>query len=313
MGTIKINNIVYGSNNASEIIYKSQTVEEKLDTIPIFDINDNGNVPIVSDVLTYGHIIDNLNSDSNSLVLSAKQGKILSEKIDNIDLSGIDNNANDIGLLNKRVDIIEEKMTDNEVITALDNRITENTNDISELNGNVGNLSNNITKYNSETDELEVYVNGNLVGTIYCAFTEPKALVPILSGYTCDIGEVIYANYWDTSYPWRVFGDGGWHGAAGIPNYLGFKFYEPTCVKRFKFKAHVQYGATIKLQASKSESDSSWFDLTDSIYVKPGEEKFINVDNNENYRRYRVYYLGSDYLTGGQYYALCNKIQFYGR
>ena len=84
MGTIKINNIVYGSNNASEIIYKSQTVEEKLDTIPIFDINDNGNVNNDgSDVLTYGHIIDNLESDADDKVLSAKQGKVLKNSLKN--------------------------------------------------------------------------------------------------------------------------------------------------------------------------------------------------------------------------------------
>ena len=189
----------------------------------------------------------------------------------------------------------------------------DNLNEVAESNTNVEYMIGNMVQYNPTTDELNVYSNGELVGTIYCAFKEPRALVPILSGYTCDIGEVIYANYWDTSYPWRVFADGGWHGGAGIPNYLGFKFYESKCVKRFKFKAHSTYGATIKLQASKSESDSSWFDLTDSIYVKPNEEKFINLDNNETYKRYRIYYLGSDYLTGGQYYALCNKIQFYGR
>ena len=87
MGVIKINNIIYGSNNASDIIYKDITVEEKLDTIPIFDINDNGAVVVESDVLTYGHIVDNLNSTESNKILSAKQGKILSEKIDNIDLS----------------------------------------------------------------------------------------------------------------------------------------------------------------------------------------------------------------------------------
>ena len=84
MGTIKINNIVYGSSNASEITYKSQTVEEKLDTIPIFDINDNGNVNNDgSDVLTYGHIIDNLESDADDKVLSAKQGKVLKNSLKN--------------------------------------------------------------------------------------------------------------------------------------------------------------------------------------------------------------------------------------
>ena len=65
MAQIKINNVIYGSNNASDIIYKNTTVEEKLDTIPIFDINDNGNVVLESDMLTYGHIINTLDSDAN--------------------------------------------------------------------------------------------------------------------------------------------------------------------------------------------------------------------------------------------------------
>lgn len=96
MGTIKINNIVYGSNNASDIVYKSTTVEEKLDTIPIFDINDNGNVDNSgSDVLTYGHIVDNLNSSSIDKVLSANQGRVLNDKIDNIDLSYLENGINE--------------------------------------------------------------------------------------------------------------------------------------------------------------------------------------------------------------------------
>lgn len=81
MGVIKINNIIYGSNNASDIIYKDITVEEKLDTIPIFDINDNGAVVVESDVLTYGHIVDNLNSTESNKILSAKQGKVLNDKI----------------------------------------------------------------------------------------------------------------------------------------------------------------------------------------------------------------------------------------
>ena len=147
------------------------------------------------------------------------------------------------------------------------NEIDELRLDVAESNSNVEYMIGNMVQYNPTTDELNVYSNGELVGTIYCAFKEPKALVPILSGYTCDIGEVIYENYWDTSYPWNVFRGNTWHGAAGIPNSIGFKFYEPTCVKRVKFKAYPDYGANIKIQASKSESDSSWFDLTDSIFI----------------------------------------------
>ena len=86
MGLIKINNEIYGTSNASDIVYKSMTVEEKLDTIPIFDINDNGNVDNSgSDVLTYGHIINSLNSSAVDKTLSANQGKVLKELIDDVD------------------------------------------------------------------------------------------------------------------------------------------------------------------------------------------------------------------------------------
>lgn len=84
MGEIKINNEIYGTSNSSNIVYKDTTVEEKLDTIPVFDINDNGNVDNDgSDVLTYGHIIDNLESDADDKVLSAKQGKVLKNSLKN--------------------------------------------------------------------------------------------------------------------------------------------------------------------------------------------------------------------------------------
>lgn len=41
MGLIKINDIIYGTSNSSEIIYRNTTVQEKLDTIPVFDPSDN--------------------------------------------------------------------------------------------------------------------------------------------------------------------------------------------------------------------------------------------------------------------------------
>ena len=107
MGIIKINNIIYGSNNASDIIYKDITVEEKLDAIPIIDPSDNANIEASYDFLTYGHIINHLESDADDKVLSAKQGKVLNEKIDNIDFSsleeGIANNTENINLLNTKV------------------------------------------------------------------------------------------------------------------------------------------------------------------------------------------------------------------
>ena len=47
MAQIKIDGIIYGSSNASDIIYKDTTVEEKLDAIPIFDPSDNANIEAI--------------------------------------------------------------------------------------------------------------------------------------------------------------------------------------------------------------------------------------------------------------------------
>ena len=92
MAQIKINNIIYGSSNAADIIYRNTTVEEKLDNIPVFDPSDNQNIEINSyDYLTYGHIVDSLNSTDNNKVLSAKQGKVLNDKLNNIDFSPLEN------------------------------------------------------------------------------------------------------------------------------------------------------------------------------------------------------------------------------
>ena len=148
MAQIKINNVIYGSNNASDIIYKNTTVEEKLDTIPIFDINDNGNVVLESDMLTYGHIINTLDSDATDKVLSAKQGKILNEKIDNIDLSylegGIEANAENINLLDEKIN------TNINNINVLNNRVNQNATDINNNVIQVEDLADTVSNLNDD-------------------------------------------------------------------------------------------------------------------------------------------------------------------
>lgn len=210
MGLIKINNIIYGSNLASDIIYKNTTVEEKLNAIPVFDPSDNINIEDAKyDYLTYGHIINHLESDADDKVLSAKQGKELKNYIDNIDLSylenDISNNAEDIELLNSnlekvsnKVNILEQEMTDNEVITDLDNRVAKNTTDIAHL-------SNNTVFYNSEKDSFDVYSNGVLISSVATGIKDPVKLTPIL---TQDNGKAIASGYYNNTAgyaPWTAF------------------------------------------------------------------------------------------------------------
>ena len=93
---IKINDIIYGSTNAADIFYNEISVADKLDEIISIDVEDNIDIDNAqNDNLTYAHIADNLTSDDTNKVLSAKQGKILNEKFNNIDFSSIEAKINE--------------------------------------------------------------------------------------------------------------------------------------------------------------------------------------------------------------------------
>ena len=154
MAQIKIDNVIYGSNNASDIIYNDMTVADKLNAIPIFDPSDNANIEANQyDYLTYGHIINHLDSDAADKVLSANQGRILSEKIDNIDFNPLEteirNNADNIVLLDEQL-----KLADTE---------------IKEINSNLF-YGFNSSWYNDcdVFETIEAYINAS---SVYATFT----------------------------------------------------------------------------------------------------------------------------------------------
>ena len=146
MGVIKINNIIYGSNNSADIIYKNTTVEEKLNSIPVFDPSDNANIEASYDFLTYAHIVNDLKSEANNRVLSAKQGKILNEKIDNINLSyledGIATNTENINTLNSDLASLSGKVNTN--FTTLNNSNSINSSNITTNSNNITTLNNKV-------------------------------------------------------------------------------------------------------------------------------------------------------------------------
>lgn len=108
MGQININNEIYGSNKSEDIIYNDITVKEKLDTIPVFDINDNSNVTNeINDNLTYSHIYDGLTSEENNKVLSANQGRVLNEKIESCIIS----HGDDVREIEANLDLANENIT----------------------------------------------------------------------------------------------------------------------------------------------------------------------------------------------------------
>ena len=140
MGQININNEIYGSNKSEDIIYNDITVKEKLDTIPVFDINDNSNVTNeINDYLTYGHIVDTLTSNDSNKVLSAKQGKILNEKFNNIDFSALEDNitANTKSIDNLNTNITSLTGKVNTHYMTLSDNIDTNSNNINKLNNKI--------------------------------------------------------------------------------------------------------------------------------------------------------------------------------
>ena len=215
MGLININNEIYGSNKSEDIIYNDITVKEKLDTIPIFDINDNSNVTNeINDNLTYSHIYDGLTSEENNKVLSANQGRILNEKIDsssNILENKIKENTNNISILNTKAD-------DN--YNFLSNAIENNYNS----------LSSDITNLSTEVDEKLSKTGDSMTGMLYlntggvaigskevsqCTLTD---LVNTLRYQNGGMGSVnltaahspIAAGWWNYIYvPHRMGGSGG--------------------------------------------------------------------------------------------------------
>ena len=203
MGMIKINNIIYGSNNSADIIYKNTTVEEKLDTIPVFDINDNSNVSPSSDFLTYGNIIDNLNSSATDKVLSANSGRVLKESIENIDFSpleaAISDNTEDIDNLNNNLEIISNEVSANkEAIIDLNSQVTINTNSI----------NNNLIscKYNTETDYISILLNGVWIDVIHAGAIDPQPLIPVLTADgSAGIGLASCGNNYNKSAAYVVF------------------------------------------------------------------------------------------------------------
>lgn len=131
---IKINDIIYGSTNAADIFYNEISVADKLDEIISIDVEDNVDIDNAqNDNLTYSHIVDNLTSDDTNKVLSAKQGKILNEKFNNIDFSSI-----------------EAKINENK------NSINDN---LTKINKNTSDIANNLTKINTNTNNITTLNN----------------------------------------------------------------------------------------------------------------------------------------------------------
>lgn len=154
-----------------------------------------------------------------------------------------------------------------------------------------------------------------------------KALVPTLTSDTgSDGGTAFSSSNYSGRSAYYAFdsADKGWLPSIDTTgdDYVGYKFTQPTCVNL----VYINYGSAakaftkprpyVKVQASNNFED--WVDLSESIEldtsaIDKGGVLNIELDNNEFYMHYRVYFSPTlSYSNVQGEYINIHTLQFYG-
>lgn len=145
---------------------------------------------------------------------------------------------------------------------------------------------------------------------------QPKGLVPVMTSSTAPYGKVTASSdNGSTREAWQVFNTNDestfWHANKNVPQWLQYAFTSPTCVRKVELRTW-DYGFKAKLQASND--GSTWNDLKiDLDYPNVKTTYTIDIDNEQAYLYYRLYFDDSYYVNNGVKYVLLHKLQFYGR
>lgn len=195
--------------------------------------------------------------------------------------------------------------------------------EVAESNTNVEYMIGNMVQYNPETDCIDIYSNGVLIGSMAAGIQDPIKLTPIL---TTDNGKCICSGVWENSVgfaAWTAFNgvindhNGGWVGTANsvAGQWLGYNFDKLVTVRKFKitnrYNGSNPAGApnSFKLQGSNNKVD--WYDIqqytnTNSAY---GGTSWFYVDTPQSFEMFRLYILSGHYSS----YVMINELEFYGR
>ena len=152
---------------------------------------------------------------------------------------------------------------------------------------------------------------------------QPKGLVPVMTSNTTPYGEAfasdIYNNN-DSYAPWRMFNalDDGWvsnHYKETSPSYtVGYKFVNPTCVRRFKIQ--VPNASPREFDLVASNDGSTWHPLQsyviDSVPTA-GDIFYFDVDEYNSYYIHYQLKIKTSYGYNNINCAGLNELQFYGR
>ncbi|MEK4525632.1 MULTISPECIES: hypothetical protein [Paenibacillus] len=140
-----------------------------------------------------------------------------------------------------------------------------------------------------------------------------KPLIPLMDGYENTIGSVIGSASYSTGYTWKAFDsdDTTAYGTNFIPDsskpiYVGFRFNDPVCVKRYSFLAGLR---TFKFMASNNGTTWDTLDTQTSLVSNTSTIQMFDIQNDKLYSYYK---LEATLATSGNAWVSIFSVQFYG-
>lgn len=175
-------------------------------------------------------------------------------------------------------------------------------------------LENGKVIYNSNTDSLDVYVNGSVVGSLYCGFQALNPLVPLMTSNTAPSGVAFASSEYNGRLAYLAFDRNEsteWISNSGTVQSIGYDFGVTKNVKQVALS--FVYGSSVgAFEASVQYSDDNvnWIDTGASVsgLDYPTTSATINVSTITAHRYWRVQLSAS---TVHNYNI--HSLQFYGR
>ncbi|MDR6715869.1 MULTISPECIES: hypothetical protein [Paenibacillus] len=147
--------------------------------------------------------------------------------------------------------------------------------------------------------------------SLYKKIGEP--LVPLMDAYDNGVGSVIGSASYSTGYTWKAFDndDTTAYGTNFTPDsskpiYVGFRFNDPVCVKRYSFLAGLR---TFKFMASNNGTTWDTLDTKTSLVSNTSTTQTFDIQNDKLYSYYK---LEATLATSGNAWVSIFSVQFYG-
>ncbi|MHB0943219.1 discoidin domain-containing protein [Paenibacillus sp. ALE1] len=183
----------------------------------------------------------------------------------------------------------------------------------------------NITKNNGggllRISEMEMYVKQYeskfLISTntdeFYSLYEKvEKPLVSLMNGFDSPSGSVIGSANYSTNYTWKAFdGDDitvyatNFTPSSSYPAFIGFKFNEAVCVKRYSFRAGLR---TFRFMASNNGVNWDVLDTKSSLTANITNTQTFDILNDQSYTQYKI---ETTLATTGNDWINIYSVQFY--